>query len=159
MKYGKTALCILSAAGLIITILLTCVDHFAFRRSFFEKQYQKLNTAQDMNMSKQDLMRATDVLLDYLKDERDDISLQVVAAEEKVEMFNERETAHMVDVKNLYQGAMQVRFYAFLITLVAFALLFWKARKDLLFALCYNSSGKYQIQSGKIAVLSKAELL
>lgn len=138
MKYVKTALCILSAAGLIITILLTCVDHFAFQRSFFEKQYQKLNTAQDMDMSKQDLMRATDVLLDYLKDERDDISLQVVAAEEKVEMFNERETAHMVDVKNLYQGAMQVRFYAFLITLVAFALLFWKARKDLLFALCYR---------------------
>ena len=25
--------------------------------------------------------------------------------------------------------------------------------------LCYNSSGKYQIQSGKRAVLSKAELL
>ena len=99
-------LSILTAAGLF------AVDICSFRRSFYEREYSKLDTAAGMGMTHADLMEATDTLLDYLKDRRDDLDLQTTVHGETVEMFDGREKAHMVDVKALYQNAMRVAWSA-----------------------------------------------
>lgn len=87
---------------LIFFLLVSVFELIVFNESFYDTQYQKLNTAQNMAMSHDDLMKSTHVLLDYIKDERDDIDVMVSVDGELVSMFNQREIDHMVDVKNLF---------------------------------------------------------
>lgn len=61
-------------AGVFVTLatLLTSIDTAAFDKRFYRYQYQKLDTAQRIGISEEDLMRATDVLLDYCAGKRVD---------------------------------------------------------------------------------------
>ncbi|MBE7006724.1 MAG: TIGR01906 family membrane protein [Ruminococcaceae bacterium] len=93
---------------LLVSVGLFTVDGCCFRRSFYESEYAKLDTAREMGMAHGDLMEATDTLLDYLKDRRDDLDLRTTVNGETVEMFDAREKAHMTDVKALYRTAMSV---------------------------------------------------
>ncbi len=94
-------------AGLfiIIGLIVLVIDIFCFDRSFYSEEYTKNGTTYVTGMSKSDLMDTTEVLLDYLRDERDDLSVRHEVNGELREVFNEREKAHMVDVKALYLGA------------------------------------------------------
>ena len=94
---------------LITVLLLSSVDLFCFNRSFYEKQYEKLGVAQTISISDEDLTLATEVLLDYIQDKRDDLNVQAVISGQMQEVFNQREIDHMVDVKALYLNAMTVR--------------------------------------------------
>ena len=60
-------------------------------------------------MSAEDLDRTTDVLLSYLKDRDKTLDIQVEVKGILREVFNQREKAHMVDVRNLYLNAITVR--------------------------------------------------
>ena len=77
---------LLLTAAALFTVNLCC-----FQRSFYEKEYAKLDTAAEMGMEHADLMEATDVLLDYLKGFRIDLNLQTTVHGETVEMFDVRE--------------------------------------------------------------------
>lgn len=94
---------------LTVGILLTIIDGCCFARSFYEYEYAKNNTTEDTGMDTEAMLESTDTLLDYLRDERNDIIVEEEVNGEKREVFNERETIHMVDVKVLYQNAITVR--------------------------------------------------
>lgn len=103
---------ILSAiAGFLLSaaIIATVIDVVSFDRSFYEAEYRKNDTVSYTGMSAEDNLRATDTLLDYLQDKRQDIVCTAVVSGTEREVFNERETLHMVDVKVLYQNAIRVR--------------------------------------------------
>ncbi len=107
MNKTMTRLCaMLLGFLLLLSAALFTVDACCFRRSFYETEYAKLDTAREMGMTHEDLMEATDTLLDYLKDHRDDLDLQTTVRGQRVEMFDMREKAHMVDVKAMYRTAM-----------------------------------------------------
>ncbi len=101
--------CSFSFFFLTLAFLLSVVDLECFDRSFYSREYEKNGTAEYMEMSPEDLEKTTDVLLGYLKDERDDIIVTADVAGVKREVFDERETLHMVDVKELYQNALKAR--------------------------------------------------
>ena len=105
-------LALLLGLSILVSLGLFAVDVCSFRRSFYEKEYSKLNTAADMGMTHENLMEATDTLLDYLKDRRDDLDLETTVNGQTVEMFDGREKAHMVDVKALYRNAMRMAWIA-----------------------------------------------
>lgn len=99
-------------AGVFVTLatLLTSIDTAAFDKRFYRYQYQKLGTAQRIGISEEDLMRATDVLLDYCAGKRDDLSLVVERDGVRMQMFtDETEVAHMVDVQALFLLMISVR--------------------------------------------------
>ena len=116
----------LAIAMFTVVLMLTSIDIIVFNKAFFHKQYTKLNTAESMNMSIDDLDKATDVLLDYIKGKEDSIDLEVVVSGERVEMFNQREKDHMVDVRDLYVMMLEVRrglmVFVALVALVALGL-------------------------------------
>lgn len=95
-------------AGLFIVVglVLNWACILCFDSKFYADEYRKLNTAQEIGMSEEDLGRATETLLDYLTDKRKDLDVTAVIKGQEREVFNEREKAHMVDVKALYQGAV-----------------------------------------------------
>lgn len=100
---------VVAIAMVTIVVLLTSIDIIVFKKSFFHNQYTKLNTAESMKMSNEDLDKATGVLLDYIKGRVSTIDLEVVVDGEVVEMFNQREKDHMVDVRDLYITMLDVR--------------------------------------------------
>lgn len=114
MKTGKTCSSI-AFFLLIMSLLVSAIDFCCFQKSFYKQEYQKDQTAEKIGMSDEDLMASTNALLDYLRDERDDIVVNVTVSGFEQEVFNERETLHMIDVKVLYQRAVNVRNEAFLI--------------------------------------------
>lgn len=114
MKTAK----ICSTVGILLFslgFLLLVIDYWCFQRSFYQREYSKDNTAEKIGMSEAELMNATNTLLDYLEDNRDDIVVEAEINGSTQEVFNERETLHMIDVKALYQNAKAFE-YALLIS-------------------------------------------
>ncbi len=93
----------------LIAFLLTCIDLACFDRSFFQQEYEKYNNAEQIGISKEQLMEATEVLLDYLQDNRDDLQITAEIQGESRDVFNQREMDHMADVKTLYKTVLSVR--------------------------------------------------
>lgn len=114
----------------ILILLVTSIDVNCFNHEFFASEYERLDTAQSLHMSQADLMSATDALLDYLQDRRDDIKVNIEVYELPREAFNERETLHMIDVKGLYQFALQLRLIAIVLLVAALAYLIIQKKKE-----------------------------
>lgn len=145
------AFSVLSGIFLVIGVILNCVNFFCFYRPFYEREYEKLATAQRMGMSQEDLEKATEALLDYLKGERQDLLVQGVVHGQERQIFNEREIAHMADVKNLYLWAMRIGNCALAVS-VLFYLTAWFSHQDKKSILSGYISGNW-ILFGLIAVL------
>ena len=129
MNKTATRICaLLLGFLLLVSIGLFTVDGCCFRRQFYESEYTKLDTAREMGMSHGDLMEATETLLDYLRNRRDDLDLQTTVHGNTVEMFDMREKAHMEDVKALYRTAMAVAWIAAAVCAVLAALLILRAK-------------------------------
>lgn len=116
--------------ALIFVLLVTSIDFHAFNKNYYREQYKNLNTAENLGMNDEDLFNATDALLDYLHDERADILVEGEVFGFKREIFTERETLHMVDVKNLYQNVLTARNVATIIGVLALIALIVCSRKD-----------------------------
>ena len=106
---GYKILSALAGLALFLSLLLTSIDLLCFNRSFFRWQYSLNHTAESIGISEDGLMNATNALLDYMQDKRDDIIVVEKVNGNEREIFDERETLHMVDVKNLYLNAMKTR--------------------------------------------------
>lgn len=119
----KTA-SIIASLCFLIALLITLVDVICFNRSFFAYEYEKSGQAEIIGMSDEDLMHATDVLLDYLQEKRDDISVEAVIDGVETIVFTTRESMHMEDVRDLYQAALRVRNITALICVVTGAFLY-----------------------------------
>lgn len=138
MQRIKNIVAVTVSIAAIAILLITSVDSNAFNREFFESEYASMKTADYIGMSQKDLMRATNTLLDYLQDDRDDISVKANVNGEMREVFNKRESDHMIDVKNLYQNVLKVRLAAAVVLVIGIALLLWKWRQGLLGSLAYR---------------------
>lgn len=138
MQRMKTIIAVAVSISAIAILLITSVDLNAFNRGFFEDEYASMKTADYIGMSQKDLMRTTNTLLDYLQDERDDIQVKAKVHQEVREVFNKRESDHMIDVKNLYQNVLKVRLAAAVVLVVGVVVLLWKWRQGLLGSLAYR---------------------
>lgn len=141
-KTAETLTGILFGLSLIVFLLLSSIDMNCFNVTFFEEQYRELNTAESLQMPQEDLMKATTTLLDYLRGDVDSIEVDVRINGVPQEAFNDREKAHMVDVRALYQHAMIVRWGALGGIILSLALSIVERRRHFLSVL---SAGLLQV--------------
>jgi len=104
MKKAISILCTLAFFFLIIAAMYTVVCGVGLNTGFYNKEYAELNTAADLGMSHDDLMKSTVTLIDYIKGNRDDMVVNATIDGVQREVFNDREKAHMVDVAALFGG-------------------------------------------------------
>ena len=130
MKNTKI-LSVISCFLLSLALLATVIDFCCFDLSFYRKEYTANNTETWTGMNMEDNLKATECLLDYLKDRRDDIVVRGVVNGVEREVFNERETLHMVDVKALYQKAFLARNLAAIAGFAIMAFVILKGKKSL----------------------------
>ena len=105
---------------LIVAVFLTLVDVCCFDRSFYVKEYKKNSTAEVIGISDEQLMMVTEHLLGYLEDTEEVLKIDAEIGGVVRNVFDERDTMHMVDVKVLYQNAMLVRNVTLILALVIF---------------------------------------
>ena len=112
---------------ILVFTMLVSVFTVVNTNGFYSQQYREIGADKSTGVSLADLDEITTMLLDYLNDKRDDLDMQVEKWGELKPVFDERETSHMVDVKNLYITFTRVMY----LTLVAAAgILVYLFRKD-----------------------------
>jgi len=94
---------------LSIVLLLTSVEIVAFNLSHYSRSFDKYNITEATGMDMENLEYTIEDLLKYLKDDRQELDTRAVVNGEEREVFGERETLHMVDVKELFVNGMLVR--------------------------------------------------
>ena len=103
----KTAKTITYAAGiftafwLIIAFLITSVEAVAYwTPGYYEKEYTKYQVLNDLpEMTMDDLLDVTDQMMAFLRGKREDLHVYTTMGGEYREFFNDREIAHMEDVR------------------------------------------------------------
>ncbi|MDO5438782.1 MAG: TIGR01906 family membrane protein [Erysipelotrichaceae bacterium] len=115
---------------LMMAVFLTIVDFCCFDSNFYAKIYKQENTAASIGVTDETLVDMTNILLDYLKDKRDNIDGQAVIQGKEREIYDEREKLHMVDVKALYQKALLVRNVCAIGAVALFAIVYAKNKKQ-----------------------------
>lgn len=105
---------------MITFTFLSCVNYWSFNKSFYNNEYKKLNVAEYIGISEEDLNKTTDVLLGYIKGNNKTLDIECRINGITRSVFNDREKAHMLDVKILYDGAIVVRNVSFVIFVLSF---------------------------------------
>ena len=115
---------------LLIVLIFGTIHFFGLNKGIYGFLQRKLSVNEDIGISQYDLDKVTDVFIDYTKDNIDSIDVSVTLDSSDTEMFNKKEKLHMVDVKNLYIGMINIC-YVFIgfIVVATIALLASKQQK------------------------------
>ena len=151
-KSMDTAAGIFCALALMLIWLITSVEIVTYGiPGYYEKEYTKYHVLDDrgIDMTMKDLLQVTDEMMAYLRGNREDLHVMTVIGGESREFFNEREIAHMEDVRALFlEGLLMRRIMAVLaVTLILFIAL--RRKKDTVYILARS----FQAGSAVIAAL------
>ena len=142
MKVVYHAMGLFAAFCLMLVVLITSVEATVYwRDGYFEKEYRKYQVLEQVPMEMDDLLYVTDEMMEYLKGEREDLTITATIDGEEQEFFNEKEKRHMVDVQDLFLGAVRLRRCAAGSAALAAAFLFWKGQGQTLFRMLQWSFG------------------
>lgn len=129
MKGLHRILGVLASIAMLIILLISSFEIGAYSDyGWYEKEYEKYNVLNELKMEMPDVMRVTEEMMAYLRGNRKDLVVNTVVNGEEREFFNDREKAHMVDVKNLFIGGLWLRRGAVLVlAIVVIVLVLTKA--------------------------------
>lgn len=131
MKYLHTALGLLCAFTLMIILLITSIEAVVYwTPGYFENEYAKYGVLDDVHMEMDDLLDVTTEMMAYLRGNREDLHVPTTVNGQPREFFNEREIAHMEDVRGLFLAAIALRRICAVLILLSVLLLAW-LRADL----------------------------
>ena len=102
------------AICLLLIMLSQSIIFPTFHMPFFRWQYNRLDVAEVIQIEKDELMRVTTELLDYMRNRRDSLEdIYAIVAGEERRFFSDIEIRHMIDVLHLYNVAFLIRNIAF----------------------------------------------
>lgn len=87
------------------------------------------HTTEMTHISRSELLRASGELRDYFNNEEDTLFIRVVTRGQSVSLFNDRETAHLRDVKNVFQTTFLAQEAAIIFIMSYVVLVFLWARE------------------------------
>lgn len=116
---------------LIVTLLITSVEAVTYwTPGYYEREYSKYNVTEDVHMEMDDLLDVTKEMMAYLRGNREDLHVPTIVDGQPREFFNDREIAHMEDVRGLFVGALVLRRICIITAFVCVALL-WLLKADI----------------------------
>lgn len=127
-------LAVIASISLMGGLLFWVICAQSVSTNFYLKEYRKLGVAENIGISAEDLENATEILLDYTSGKREDMITEADFDGQRKEVFNDREKAHMVDVRALFLGARTFSRIATICgaVLLAALLIFTRERKTIL---------------------------
>lgn len=110
MKLLHNVLGILCGFALMIILLITSIEAVTYwTPGYYEKEYAKYGVLNDVHMEMDDLLDVTDEMMAYLRGSREDLHIPTIVDGQPREFFNDREIAHMEDVRGLFLGGLALR--------------------------------------------------
>ncbi|SHE73243.1 integral membrane protein TIGR01906 [Thermoanaerobacter uzonensis DSM 18761] len=106
--------------SLFLAVFLTSLQYVAFNGDFYKEEYKKNNVMSVTGMNIDELMKVTKIMQKYLMDKEETLDVMAKINGSMQRMFNDRELAHMKDVKNLFQMSFLTRN----ISIIVFILIF-----------------------------------
>ena len=145
----------------VIVILLISSFEIGIYSDFgwYEKEYEKYNVTEDLEMKMDDVMDVTEEMMAYLRGDREGLVVWTTVNGEKQEFFNDREKAHMVDGQNLFLGGLTLRFSAIIVLVISLSgLIFTKGNwKRILPKSFLTGLGAFLVISGGLGVLCASD--
>ncbi len=124
MKVTHYILGFLSAIALLLILVISSFEIAAYSDyGWYEKAYEKYQVLADLEMEMPDVMEVTREMMAYLRGNREDLVVHTIVDGKEQEFFNDREKAHMIDVRNLFVGGLWLRRGAVVLFLLAIGLL------------------------------------
>lgn len=148
---------ILCTFCLMIIFLITSVESVVYwTPGYFEREYTMYNVPETVSMEMDDLLYVTDEMMTYLRGGgQDDLNISVPVDRQIRPFFNEREMAHMEDVRNLFIGALHLRTACMITVLFCLALMFLTkadVKRILPRAVC-TGTGVFMVLTAGLALL------
>ena len=110
MKLLHNVLGILCGFALMIILLITSIEAVTYwTPGYYEKDYAKYGVLNDVHMEMDDLLDVTDEMMAYLRGSRENLHVPTIVDGQPREFFNDREIAHMEDVRGLFLGGLALR--------------------------------------------------
>jgi len=158
MKVVHYALGMIFTFCLIITLLITSVEAVTYwTPGYYEKEYAKYNVTASVRMEMDDLLDVTHEMMAYLRGNRKDLHVPTIVDGQPREFFNEREIAHMEDVRGLFLGGLMLRRICAITAiscLLLLALLKAGMKKILPVSICAGTGLFFLIVCGLAALIS-----
>ena len=155
MKKIQSVIGIIAMLLLIFAILITSFQIAIYgdpQYRFYEKEYEKYNVLDSLNMEMEDVMDVTDKMMAYLIDELPELSVVTMVDGKEQDFFNEQDRLHMYDVQGLFLGGFRLR--AIALGIFAVLMIFLAATKAEMKTLLAKSYYKALAVSGvTVAVL------
>ena len=110
--------------AMILILLVTAFDIAVYGDyGFFQRDYEKYEVLDDLNMEMDDVMEVTVHMMDYLRDRNDDMQITTTVAGQTQEFFNGQDIFHMDEVKDLFLGMFRIRTVSILVLIVSLGVL------------------------------------
>ncbi|MDO4313119.1 MAG: TIGR01906 family membrane protein [Eubacteriales bacterium] len=123
---GVAAMMLLVAALLLTSFQMAIYGDREYR--FYQREYEKYQVAESLNMEMEDIMDVTDQMMAYLIGQKEELSVITKVDGRTQDFFNEQDRFHMGEVRNLFLGGLRLRNYFLIITAALIILLaLWKA--------------------------------
>lgn len=120
--------------AIVLFFLITSIEAVLYwDKDYFQKEYEKHHIAASIGMDTEDLMLVTEKMMEYLKDKQENLNMKAMIQGEVREVFNEKEKAHMEDVKALFLSAIRIRRVSIGVIMVCCALFLKNKRMDKFF--------------------------
>lgn len=102
MKTARVVFAVLFVILMPLVLLLTDVQLVAYDRDYYRTEYDKYGIPEHIGMNMDNLMEATEQLLLYLDNKRDDLNFKASFNYGEEEFFSPRDKLHMIDVRGLF---------------------------------------------------------
>jgi len=122
--------------GAVLSLALTAVQIVTFDVDRFTDAYDRYDRAAFIGIDPEDLKQVTQTMLDYLQNKNDSLLMYAQIQGEEQQVFEERELAHMVDVKGLFMGGFAIRRWSMILAAVSLPGLVLLEKKRCLKYLC-----------------------
>ncbi|MBR5947424.1 MAG: DUF1461 domain-containing protein [Clostridia bacterium] len=118
---SRTFICVTLPLVMLMLIFLS-VSILSGDRAWLKREYDKIDINAYTGMSTDDMIAAFMQMVDYMKGDADTMDVEVEVFGERMQMYNETERAHMVDVRSLYSRLKIAAYIVFALAVISLAL-------------------------------------
>jgi integral membrane protein (TIGR01906 family) len=130
MKKVEPILYVLLSIAVIIVLMVTAFEVAMYADlSFYEKEYEKYEVLSDLNMEMEDTLYVTQEMMQYLRGNREVLSVVTMVDGQEQDFFGEQDRLHMEDVQRLFLGGLRMRRGAMCMVLFCVAVLVLQKKK------------------------------
>jgi len=125
MKPLRITAGVVNAVCLLPLALYFCVQLPTFSIWFYEHEYAKNGTYEQINVEKDDLRDVTLHMIDYMRGKEEQLNIETYVAGEPRLFFSEREISHMEDVHGLFKAGVILRNVSAILFVATAVFLLW----------------------------------